>query len=319
MTYINGPINIVRLEGDIYGIKKKMYLFMDIHSPKERETKCNEENSQDIVEFLKNEFNKNRTDMLDFFFEITKPNIEHVKNMSDERYIARVAKLFAELINIKNDDKDKFPKVRFHYIDIREYYKEKIQYERIKIIHNMNDQNMIKKHIRHIINILEDTKKSIKNIEECNSETKCIFDKILNKYTNKDAIDKIKKMFDIIVSMIDETIININNEKKYDSENIKEIFNKLIMIYGYLTDVYILRRFIDKNYIKHVIVYSGIGHSLNIINFLVKEYKMKITDVSNSITPIDELNDNLKEYLSYDELFNLFNKGNIKQCSKLLE
>ena len=37
---ISGPINVIRLEGIVNGIKKVITLFMDIHLDEEDQTKC---------------------------------------------------------------------------------------------------------------------------------------------------------------------------------------------------------------------------------------------------------------------------------------
>jgi len=69
---INGPINVVRMEGTINNIKKVIYLFIDKHVEYQNQTNCNDpNNSIDIVEYLKKNFIKlkNTNKTYDFFLE----------------------------------------------------------------------------------------------------------------------------------------------------------------------------------------------------------------------------------------------------------
>ena len=47
------------------------------------------------------------------------------------------------------------------------------------------------------------------------------------------------------------------------------LFEYVVKLYSLFTDVYLLRRILDKNEIKKCIIYSGIQHSLNYIYFLM--------------------------------------------------
>lgn len=56
--FVSGPVNVVRLEGDINGIKKTIHLFMDFHMPVQEQTECDDIRSQDIDKFLVNTFDQ---------------------------------------------------------------------------------------------------------------------------------------------------------------------------------------------------------------------------------------------------------------------
>ncbi|XWV26751.1 hypothetical protein QJ857_gp0303 [Tupanvirus soda lake] len=128
---INGPINVVRMEGFINGTKKIIYLFMDHHANYDNQTDCEDpDNSVDITEYFKQNFVKlkNKDKIYDFFLEFSP---ELIANKPEElffiteqkvKYIETVWKFFYE--NIKYDSsKNKlsslFNNVRLHYIDIR--------------------------------------------------------------------------------------------------------------------------------------------------------------------------------------------------------
>ena len=69
------------------------------------------------------------------------------------------------------------------------------------------------------------------------------------------------------------------------------IHETIIDIYSLFTDLYLLRRILDKNYINKSIIYSGSQHSLNYIYFLVKYFDFKIVKIHK----INENNENKDE------------------------
>ena len=84
-----------------------------------------------------------------------------------------------------------------------------------------------------------------------------------------------------------------------------------------ITDLYFLRRFLDKKYIKNGIIYSGFAHSLHIILKLVKLFNFKVTNVSYSDIKLEKLNKLVKKANSYRDFeTNLLPKYLI-QCSSM--
>ena len=77
---ISGPINIVRLEGEIDKEKKVLYLFFDIHV---RDTKCKEYDSLNVVQLF-NKFideSKNYKNEWDLFIE-SDVNTKNIKDIN---------------------------------------------------------------------------------------------------------------------------------------------------------------------------------------------------------------------------------------------
>ena len=67
---INGPINVVRMEGTINGIKKTIYVFMDRHDHLQEQLECNNVFAKDINQYFAETFIKlnDSGKMYDFFF-----------------------------------------------------------------------------------------------------------------------------------------------------------------------------------------------------------------------------------------------------------
>lgn len=124
---IDGPINLVRMEGIFNGINKVIYLFMDKHNPVSEQSSCDSANSINIADYLVNSFkNLDKSDIVyDFYLEIFPTlliNNDEIYTKKKQIYIDQVSKLFYE--NIKFDKNgivsSHFKNVRLHYIDIRD-------------------------------------------------------------------------------------------------------------------------------------------------------------------------------------------------------
>ena len=134
---INGPINVIRLEGNINSIKKIIYVFMDVHMPVNMQTTCESIYSEDIVKYLATNFkNLNSSDKTyDFFLEIYPTTLQNIKYGYDysmdvnlkEKYAWEIFKFFKKIF-VYDPDKNKvlrsniFKNLRLHYIDIRAYF-----------------------------------------------------------------------------------------------------------------------------------------------------------------------------------------------------
>jgi hypothetical protein len=112
-----------------------------------------------------------------------------------------------------------------------------------------------------------------------------------------------------------------------DYTKIKKIFYQVILkyeiiddcyikIYSQLTDIYLLRRILDKDYVKHAIVYSGMAHTKNYIYNLIKEFGFTITNLDYSKLSIKETNEIIPK-MELNELSELLNKPKFKQCADM--
>ena len=66
---INGPINLIRLEGIVCNTTKIIYIYFDRHNSINKQTKCDGFINDDIVTFLNKEFIKINDKIIDFFME----------------------------------------------------------------------------------------------------------------------------------------------------------------------------------------------------------------------------------------------------------
>jgi len=138
--YINGPVNVARLEGSVGSVKKVIYLFMDWHIPIEQQLKCSNIYADDISKYLLNGFAeaKRLNEGIDFFLEIrpsesnvlfrdfTSITTTKVRDRS-MMYIETMMHLFLKLFNYDKEKHKVFrsqylENVRIHYADIRDLF-----------------------------------------------------------------------------------------------------------------------------------------------------------------------------------------------------
>lgn len=358
---INGPTNIVRMEGSFAGINKIIYLFMDYHIPVNRETRCPSYTSLDIYQYFAVNLESTKH-TIDFMFEenlsyTTKPDDLHRK-----RYIDEVSNYFNSKFNdglIKKKKKEK-TNVRFHYVDVRDNMGHDI-YRSLYIIQNMVDaiQNTplnftnefvtsIKKNVTYTIEKLNlwsgllfgnldfNIKQYQKIVSKQNNVPK-IIKKMREGYKHKKVLKNMKGIFDHVHNLFGNLIDKLNElvntidkhvymidiiqngklhfSKLYDTyfygipfveyldfsgdliKKLDVISGKNIVLFANIMDIFFLRRFLDKDYIDHAIVYTGAAHSLNYVQHLITKYDFKITHVSYSLERnMKKLNAHLKKH-----------------------
>lgn len=391
-TDINGPINILRMEGKINNVDKVIYLFMDEHLPVNEQSQCKNIFSIDIQKYFAKNFYHLSDDekIYDFFLEIhpTRVSEQLLKGKIldielKERYIDEVMKFFRKIFNYdKNKNKvivnDLFKNVRLHYLDVRSYYKQGIQqklFELDDIVNKMiklndinsknlqdiiNILNFIKKQVQYIIQILSDKTDSkfastiIKpqsNILDTEAIEYLTY-KLKNSYKNENVKDamhklidqsinnfkKINTQIDTLINQYNNYILNFKSRRtlnknsnknsiemsKYDSrkvilqvyDQIQDLINdKITEFFARFTDIYFLRRFLDKEYITNAIVYTGAYHSNTYVYTLVNLFNFKVTHITYStIANIDHLNRELKKSSPY-QIEKIIMPNINKQCA----
>lgn len=263
-TKINGPINVVRMEGAVNGINKIIYLFMDEHVSLSKQSNCSDpKNSIDITKYFKTSFtnlNKNKNKTYDFFME-TFPNtlayelnelnelVEWNKPDSERIYIENLWKFFYE--NVKFDKETNtltslFSNVRLHYIDIRDtlylFLVDPLSFtlQQIKHIHNL-----IAEMVKTSLTVLLDFMKYVKNILKTNKfdslDKKRPIDKLDTDIVSFLLTPKIQKEYsDRFVYLLDKLL------NDYDNDNIKKLIrmyikNSLLVLWNqYIIDLTVL-------------------------------------------------------------------------------
>jgi hypothetical protein len=368
---INGPYNIVRLEGEINNTKKIIYIFSDIHTA---DYECDDIDSPDITKYLLKVFRKAKNKLpdkyYDFFVEThTRPESETFDIMKRREYIYMVRKMFYHL-NRKKLLLSKEMNIRLHYTDFRDYLNTSANIDMMNHafteINNMFVREWIDSHnIDNIINIVSPVPDIIKNlqhfingdlkkiliddktvylkhgditVEQSNNMLNNIFMKIRYDYKNKDVQSILTDIFANINKMLGNTLskyahfIEFLNKARYtytyttpypqliaDRKKIIKTISKikiylldidetLSYIDVILIDIFMLRRFLDKEYITNALYYCG-GHHANIITtILVKYFDFKITHIAKSEDTVDNLNKKLKNIDLY--------KSNMKEILK---
>ncbi len=321
--YINGPTNYAHLQGTINGIEKNIYLFFDKHLNIYEQTKCESFNSIDITYYLYTLIKEAKDYLDFFMeirlSQLNEPitynrdiYINEVINLFKSEFVIENKGTTEQVKYSKTNSK-----VRLHYLDIRDCLgiyslkniidkkinkylnllskdeKNKIIYYRkiLKYVDIVNEQiDLLDKNMREIIinkNVVYD---------KINNKQKYYLDKLINKYKNTQLKQSINiflnSHYNRILDYFKVAILEIKsiNENMIDTniitdltEVIDEIQVYINKIYGLFTDVYLLRRFLDKNYINNSVIYSGGAHSINYIFYLVKYCNFKIVKIHNSL------------------------------------
>ena len=301
---INGPNNAIRLTDG----KKVLYIFGDYHMPTQYQQECpinDEYDSIDLdkllLKFIKTEKNKE----FDLFIEWDKFNPD-LNNTFRNRYIDQIYKLFNSKILIKKNQivsSKNFSNFRFHWFDIRS----SIPYDNFFFQYGIYTLPF-PLYLDNIEALLKLNKDVINNLElfikYLNSNENHYINKIKNEYTDL----KIKKIMNhllkiLIFDNIELSISNIIKINDYIYKNLKtlkDIFTKpeikiniqtniyfkmknnmdtVSLIFVVLTDLYFIRRFLTKDYIKNGIIYTGSSHMRNITFILTTYFKFKITNI----------------------------------------
>lgn len=229
-----------------------------------------------------------------------------------------LAKAYKELSNTKYDEDDK--------LDI--YKKEIINYLN-QIIDKIKE---LKNNLDYVI------ENNLEKYDKITQKQKYYLNKIINVYLDgklKENINefiinnwnKFEKDFNHTCSgiqfcMDNWNIIDSDDYHKAYCENMDMLVNFIYEIvndfFGLFTDIFLLRRILDKNYIDNCICYSGNQHSLNYIIFLVKYYNFEITHIDKIENDLNKIIEKIKKSNNVVEIYKLFGiKKNI-QCIKMI-
>ena len=244
--YVNGPLNAVRIEGEIYGIKKVLYIFMDVHVSVQYQTHCKDFDSIELVYYIiKMLKSSDKKKVFDLFTETTETNISVPEIPFRGRYIDEINKYLKH--EYKNK-KSSLNNIRAHYIDVRDHIKNTVNelfgnsYYIIKrspyaSYMNRSEYDDVKHNIENLIAMLKIIKdlmlgktpneKTQFNIDELSK----IIHKILTKYNHPDTLmsfvelkNKINDQFETLLKMLNDMIIVMNEYETHIFKNPHTLF-----------------------------------------------------------------------------------------------
>ena len=237
--------------------------------------------------------------------------------------------------------------VRLHYLDIRDHLElfdvlniieDELEKNIELFINNLNNNENKDKYIQNILNNIESIKTKIEIIinnknevmqnilndyEKTKKTQKYYLNKIINIYENqnlkKNINEFINNYYDEIISnlypglgKLEGYIKNFNIINKKKIYKLINFINGLITdLYSLFTDVFLLRRILDKNYVKKCIVYSGSQHSINCIFFLIKYYDFKIIKIHDSTEK--DINKLTEQIYNAGNVFDTYKLFNVKE------
>jgi hypothetical protein len=287
------------------------------------------------------QFMKLNTGKYDLFIETYSNEFfsNKYEQTTKSRYIDRIDKLFTSKIGHKNNKiytLKPYDNFRFHYFDIRNsiYYFDVLLFNFAYFVeyYPYNFSTLIE-----IINKLNDVFGLLKGLNKFLKNDNSIFiSKIRKKYKNKDLMKKMNNLYDeliiknseLIVKECEETLNIFNNaisplsnqfisfEKNMEINTklyikLTKLKNKVGYLYLTLTDLYFIRRFLDKSYIENTILYTGAGHMVDIIYLLIKYFNFELTHthyLAKKITKNDIKSYSIKNFDYIGNLVNYFYK-----------
>lgn len=156
-----------------------------------------------------------------------------------------------------------------------------------------------------------------------------MFDKYFNnlielfKYLNSIQADVSVSNYDLY---IDKDTKLITYGLPYDKRNIifytiqnklDDLFTIHMNMFVMLTDVYFIRRFLDKSYITNGVIYTGMFHTIHYIYILVKYFDFKITHHSYLKGTVQDLYKLIKETSDFQHIQEFLTPPVFSQCSDL--
>ncbi|VVU95217.1 hypothetical protein CPAV1605_942 [seawater metagenome] len=314
---ISGPVSVVSLNGEINGNKKKIVLFGDYHYPMVDQNECKDYDSISIKQYLINVF-KDTDKPIDFFLEISPSMFETVKQEDKSYVDIYLNNLRYFFVNEMQNPSFKNVRYQYSdirkiiYTILHDFLTNNATLENIVKYRNIYDTdiefliekaNIVSDSINIIIKALKSNLEEFnKMIQEASEEKKFYMKnirKIVFNYNHQEVKDQIRQILKIIIVGIKESMQKIINQlkkiqknkakKKYSYYDLdkailklsQDLYRNLHMTSGFyvmLTDLYTVRRMLDKNYINTAVFYGGAQHMTDILNILVNNFGFNVID-----------------------------------------
>jgi len=191
-----------------------------------------------------------------------------------------------DTIDIENDITDFYDKNinTDIYKDVLEKLSKKIfsKYDNKQIKDTLLNSSLCVNMIYNIKTILDVLKKILTITDKLNK---------LEDYNN-DALNLDKMSY---ISKYGVDYKNFRNLMYDVYKLVSELFSRTMYCFANITDLYCLRRVLDKKYIKNAILYSGNAHTFNYVYTLVHDFGFTITHANNSNKSLDAVNNIIKK------------------------
>lgn len=299
MNKINGPINVVRMEGSINNIRKVIYLFMDEHLDIDKQTNCNDPNSIDIQDFFKKSFaNLKNNKTYDFFLE-TFPShsayeINELPLFSQENeeliYLQNLWKFFYQYLKFDLDTNtvsSLFKNVRLHYLDIRDVWYSFLTSPLLFVKAQLNaNHEYVPDMVNTAINVILEFMKTVETILSTKKIDKVIKKQIISKleYNIVPFLTKSeyrKEYLEQAVYLLDKLL------NKYQHNNVKKIINGyidsfLIKWQQYIKDLTILYnnvKDLSPNAYQDKVFINKLDKDLDYFHTRINSYLVRLVDI----------------------------------------
>lgn len=240
--------------------------------------------------------------------EIEKKSIIHILKMSPANL--KKNKLFKKIKFFKKVDKRTFEFRKFEIKKIYLIYKFKTKFKNKKL-----KKIFLKKFDEYVLEL--DKSLDLWN-EECKKLNELLYN--INKYTMYDVVDYNNGIYKNSIGyghdsfILDQDILNHLDCLSNYNEKIRHYL-------AFITDLFLLKRFMDKNYIETAVSYTGFLHTIHCVYFLVKYFDFEITNFDYCKLSLDEINEYIKsdvvdqhdQYDKIDKIYELFNKPRLEQ------
>lgn len=280
---INGPVNVVRLEGDVNGIKKIIYLFMDYHMNVASQTTCENIFAKDVQVYFAESFDNlsKNNKIYDFFLEIFPTQVQNIaKGYSfpaqinyKEIYIAELMKFFRKVFGY-NPSENKvsvsnyFKNVRFHYMDVRDYFERKYFGEMQRawyMADNMWKSGFVDLYLLgQLINIVDDLSEDLQKIIN-------IFATAIKSYKKTGRVS-VMAFKDLSKQNDPESQPSAKEQEKMDKEYMEYLLHKMFSRYS--------KQAIGEKLVKYIDVIIG---NLKELISICENIKNRFSEIGNYV------------------------------------
>jgi hypothetical protein len=248
---VNGPLNVIRVEGKINDKLKVLYLFGDWHNDVEEQTECVDIHAHDIDKYILEQFEKqcaetkkenksvscDSNNKIDMFLEIYPDEMtrDSFYNTIKHIYIRKVGKIFMnQFMTHKNKTllANDHNNVRLHYIDIRSYFPRllsdtiskmvndtsKYGIVRTKIYNNISSVKIIMTECINVLKIMKNPQKHKINVQIDATRSKIN----IAETTDKQKFQILENMFYKIRNVYHNDDVKKKIKKAFDLHVVKE-------------------------------------------------------------------------------------------------